>query len=145
MIRSLVLVLCALSPLAGCASTDATAQPQPRAESAPASTPLASCTEVMTRARTCSDAFVPALVDARARADKPAGIAAQVAAHRDDVIAQARTEWAHDSTDAGIAASCDRIAAKADAADQQSAHECLAAADCTAFTACVIPVIAKHF
>lgn len=143
MIRSLVLVLCTLSPLAGCASTDATAQP--RAESAPATAPAASCTEVMTRARTCSDAFVPALVDARARADKPPGIAAQVAAHRDDVIAQARIEWAHDSTDPGIAATCDRVAATTDAADQQSAHDCLAAADCTAFTACVIPVMAKHF
>ena len=55
------------------------------------------CVAFITHARTCTDQYIPALVDARAAADMPAGIKAEVAKDRDGVIAQAKQEWATDS------------------------------------------------
>lgn len=90
------------------------------------------CKALMTHARTCTDAFIPALVDARARHDAPAGIAQQVASDRAGVIAQAKQEWAGDSTDDAIAKTCANAAAV-------EAPDCSAAADCDAFVSCALP------
>jgi hypothetical protein len=99
------------------------------------------CVDVFTRARACTADFIPVLVDARARHDRPTGIAAAVQADRASVIAQAMQEWANDSTDAAISMSCDRWSSKVTDDDQAAARRCLAAATCAAFTTCVMPVI----
>ena len=65
--------------------------------------------------RTCTDQFIPALVDARAAADVPAGIKQAVASDRDGTIAQAKTEWATDSTDANFEKMCSQPMPEADA------------------------------
>lgn len=117
------------------ASTPPTAQPQ-------SGSPTNACVQVMDRARECTDQFLPALVDARARQDIPAGIAASVAQDRNAVIAEARTEWASDSTDDGIAKTCQR---PVNDPDGGTASKCLAAASCDAYVACIIPIFEKHF
>ena len=118
-------------------------QAQPAAASGDAK---ATCVEIFTRNRTCTDQFIPALVDLRAKYDQPAGIAAEVAAHRDDVIAQARTEWAADSQPAAIDATCTKIAgSEADQAEIAAAQACLSNQDCTAYTACIMPHMEKRF
>ena len=95
-IKHLALVLALSSFAAACTSSDAAPAPQDPATTAkPAAAPSeaelhALCVEVMTRMRTCTDQYIPSLVDARARADKPAGIAAEVAKDRDAVIAIGR-------------------------------------------------------
>lgn len=142
MSRYLLLVL-ALAPLAssGCASHEASAAPSPPA--APDNQAL--CVQVFQRARACTDAFIPALVDSRARNDQPAGIADAVRSDRDGVIAQAKTEWATDSTDDAIAANCQKLGTVADPGQVDTARGCLSQADCAGFTTCVIPVFEKHF
>jgi len=100
------------------------------------------CTQVFRQQRTCTDKYIPALVDLRAKLDLPAGIKAKVASHRDDVIAQAKEEWKHDSTDAAIEQTCKKIPANAPVAD---AKACLAKSGCDAFVACIIPVTEKMF
>jgi hypothetical protein len=100
----------------------------------------------MTRARTCTSDYIPALVDARARQDKPAGIAAEVAKDRDGVIAQANVEWAEDSKDENIAAMCQHLAGNPSPemqADADTIKGCLAAASCSDYTACSMPVFEK--
>lgn len=124
-------------------TTPATAQAQPASTDA-----KATCVQVFTRNRTCTAQYIPALVDLRAKHDVPAGIAAEVAADRDAVIAQANAEWATESTDAAIDATCTKIAAGLTAAEQADfggVGACLAQADCGAYTACVMPYFEKRF
>jgi len=102
------------------------------------------CVAAMTRARACTDVYIPALVDTRARLDKPAGIAAEVAADRDGVIAAAKQEWASDSTDSGIAAMCQHMTANVSDQDRAESSACLEQQDCGAFTSCLTPVFARH-
>jgi hypothetical protein len=141
MSRYLVLVLAlATAPLAACATQEAMATTPPAQRAQAAGDPQAVCVAMFQRARACTDTYIPALVDSRARHDLPAGIAAQVAADRDGVIAQAKTEWASDSKDDAIAAKCSASAAQATADELATVQGCLAKADCTAFTACIMPV-----
>ena len=150
MSRSLFLVPVLALLVPACGSSDAAAPPPvaPR-QAQPASTDAkALCVEVFTRNRTCTDQYIPALVDLRAKHDQPAGIAAEVAAHRDDVIAQAKTEWATDSQPAAIDATCTQIAAGLGEAEQDAfggIQACLADQDCTAYTTCVMPYFEKRF
>ena len=141
----------ALAPLAGCASETAQAKPAPVAaqKTSTADDPKAVCVATMTKARECTDDYIPALVDARAQADVPPGIADQVKKDRDAVIAQAKQEWATDSKDENIAAMCDKIAGEtgsdADAGTGwATAKDCNAKA-CKEYTSCVMPLFAKHF
>jgi hypothetical protein len=135
-----------------CASSTSTPANNPRVglagqPSSSATNELDVCVAVFTRARTCTDQYIPALVDARARHDKPAGIAAEVRADRDGVIAAGKQEWASDSTDEALRANCQRIVATlsdADRADAPVAQGCMAQTDCAAFTACITPVFEKH-
>ncbi|HEY1549058.1 MAG TPA: hypothetical protein VGG28_14640 [Kofleriaceae bacterium] len=101
------------------------------------------CVQGQQRARTCTDAYIPALVDARAQVDHPAGIAAAVQSDRDGVIAQAKQEWATDSQDANIQQNCSQV--PMDDQDRQSVTQCLAATDCQAYVTCIIPVVTKYF
>lgn len=150
MSRSLLLVPFLALLIPACSSSEAAPPPVAPRAAQPASTAdgKAVCVEVFTRNRTCTDQYIPALVDLRARYDQPAGIAAEVAAHRDDVIAQAKTEWATDSQPEAIDATCTQIAASLGEADQASlagAQACLASQDCGAYTTCIMPYFEKRF
>ena len=150
MIRSIQLALAlalALAPIAGCASETAQAKPAP-ATAANATTgddPKAVCVATMTRARECTADYIPALVDARAQADVPPGIADAVKKDRNAVIAEANEEWKTDSQDANIAGMCDKVAADASPDELATTKGCNAKTDCKEFTTCVMPVFANHF
>jgi outer membrane murein-binding lipoprotein Lpp len=140
----------ALAPLAGCASETAQAKPAPtaatKASTPSGADPKAVCVATMTKARECTDDYIPALVDARAQADVPPGIADEVKKDRDGVIKEAMGEWKTDSQDANIAAMCDKMATdpSVPAEDITAAKDCNAKA-CKEFTSCVMPLFAKHF
>ncbi|HWU89430.1 MAG TPA: hypothetical protein VN253_19350 [Kofleriaceae bacterium] len=145
---SLATVLAALAP--ACGTSDAAAPPAAPKQAQPASTPdvKALCVEILTRNRTCTDQYIPALVDLRAKYDRPSGIAADVAANRDAVIAQAKTEWATDSQPAAITATCANITSQLgpdDQSDLAPAQACLAIQDCAAYTTCIMPHFEKRF
>ncbi len=148
-LRSLALgthtVVAALSA-AACGSTS-DAAPAPATARAQAPDPTATCVEVMTRNRTCTDDYIPALVDARARHDVPAGITAAVKADRAAVIAEALGEWAEDRKDPAITAMCQQLAASGAAppAEVEAAQACLAQVACGPYVACVMPVFEKRF
>lgn len=138
--------------IAACGTTEAApAQPvsPPKAQRASSDADIQQlCVEVFTRNRTCTDTYIPALVDARARHDKPPGIADQVKADRDGVIAQAKAEWATDSTDEAIQTVCGRIVGSLtddDRGDLPQARDCLAQSDCGAYTTCIMPQFEKRF
>jgi hypothetical protein len=141
-----------LVPLAvACGSSSEAAGPAP----APVAKPAAAaddhhrlCVEVFTRNRTCTDTYIPALVDARAKYDRPPGIADAVKKDRNAVIAEAKGEWAEDSKDEAIGRICQQLTANmTDEGRDDAAHarECLAHSDCAAYTACVMPLFEKRF
>jgi hypothetical protein len=149
MLRSLSLCLALLSTVPACDTHEAKAQPAQPKQAGPASDADAHalCVKMFVRDRQCTDQYIPALVDARARKDMPAGIAAEVKSDRDGVIAQAKQEWANDSTDAAIDSTCNAIIAHltdADRADAPTMAQCLEQADCGAYVACQLPVLEKH-
>ena len=122
------------------AGTVASAKPQPAGD------PEALCVAAFTHDRTCTAAYIPALVDTRARLDLPPGIAAMVVQDRAAVIAKANAEWAEDSTDASIARHCQQMTAHmTDAARalEDEVRQCVAKTDCAAYVACIAPVEEK--
>ena len=142
------LVLAALAAGCGTASEAAPAQPAPPAQPASSGEVRTSCVDVMTRNRACTEAFIPALVDARARHDQPPGIAAAVAADRAAVIAEAMGEWAEDGKDEAIARTCQAMAERlpeAEAGDVAASTACLGKPDCASYVACVTPLFEKRF
>lgn len=152
MTRCQALLFAVCSFTAACGTTSdaapaAPAAPTAKPQTASTATPQQQCVATLTRSRECTDHYVPALVDARARRDTPSGIAAAVKRDRDAVIAQARSEWAKDSTDEAIAQRCQAMVAhltpetQSDASDAQ---HCVAQADCGAFVACVMPIFENH-
>src|ERR1700690_127059 len=142
MLRDLALVLLLTNAVAGCASQHAQDTPAQKPGAASTASPAEPCTDVFVRARACTDQYIPMLVDLRAKLDHPAGIADSVKADRNGVIAQAKAEWANDSTDASIAQTCARNAAMP--GDAEAAASCLAKTDCGEFTACIAPLFEKH-
>lgn len=148
MIRSLLALTLALAPLAGCASDNAQAKPLPTTTAQQTSTaddPKAVCVATMTRARECTADYIPALVDARAQADAPPGIADAVKKDRNAVIAEANKEWETDSKDENIAGMCEKMAGQATPDELTAAKDCNAKTDCKEYTSCSIPLFAKHF
>lgn len=139
-----------LLALAACGGADAPAPsgttPTAQAQPATAGTPRDACVAMFERQRACTDIYLPALVDARIANDLPAGIAARAAepGGRDALVATARSEWANDSTDASISATCDTILAKMPPEQAEGmtgqANQCLATDACQAFVDCVIPM-----
>lgn len=150
-----VLTVFAAVASTACSASEASAPPpvapaQSQSEARSANNPGAKavCVDVFTRNRTCTAQYIPALVDLRAKYDQPPGIAAEVAADRAKVITQANEEWAVDSTPQAIDATCTKIAAglaPGDQADFGGVQSCLAIADCTAYTTCVMPYFEKRF
>ncbi len=133
---SLAVSACAVSDAAPSSSSAPTAQPASAAPDV--------CVQAMTRARTCTAQWIPALVDTRAGLDAPAGIAAAVHDDRAGVIAAANAEWATDSQDANIGAACAHMATTITAADRTETGSCLAKASCDEYVACEMPVFARH-
>jgi hypothetical protein len=148
---ALTLALASLG-LAACGTTEASPA-KTESSAAPKATPTstdaqAACVQLFTRNRECTADYIPALVDLRARLDKPAGIAEKVKADRAAIIAQANEEWATDSTDDAIAATCAKVTANlsdADLADAEGIKACMAETSCAAHTACVMPFFEKRF
>src|SRR5689334_16952529 len=115
MLKSVALALVTAATAAACSASEAApASPGAPAQKASTPDPQATCVELMTRNRVCTEDFIPALVDARVKYDNPPGIKDQVAKDRDAVIAQAKAEWAEDSKDAAIAEHCKEMAAHSD-------------------------------
>ena len=149
LVTPILVSLALLTPACGTSDAAGPAPVAPRtAQAASTGDAKAVCVDVFTRSRTCTDQYIPALVDARARYDKPAGAAAAVAADRDGVIAQAKTEWATDSQPAAIDASCTQMVGRltdADRAEVGTVQACLEIQDCTAYTACLMPYFENRF
>ncbi|MGE0551436.1 MAG: hypothetical protein AB7O24_19210 [Kofleriaceae bacterium] len=151
--RSLISLALVLQAAAACGSTSEAAPtslstPEPQATAAPEPDNQQVCVQMFTKNRECTDHYIPALVDARAKYDQPPGIAAKVKADRDAIIAQAKTEWAEDSKDEAIAQTCERLVASmtdAQRSDVDQARSCLSNTDCAAYTTCVMPLFEKRF
>jgi hypothetical protein len=149
-LSSLLLAFVAGAAACGGADKPATAATTTTgAQGNPAATtgsPRDTCVATFTRQRECTDIYLPALVDARVANDLPAGIAAKAAepGGRDEILATAQTEWATDSTDASIGATCDGVLARMPPEQVEGmtgqASQCLAAETCQAFVDCVIPM-----
>ena len=145
MSRSLIAAL-AFAPLAiaACASSEAApAQTTKTSTSSLASEAQQLCVETMTKNRTCTDDYIPSLVDTRAKLDKPPGIAEEVKADRAGVIAKAKAEWAEDSKDENIARHCQAMTEHmTDAAKpmMDQLRACLAKDACGDYVPCVQPV-----
>ncbi len=145
MIRSTCVLALTLGSLAACNSHEAKTQPTAKPVAAePAASPGDTCVQVFTKGRECTSDYIPALVDSRARHDVPPGIAESVKKDRAAVIAEAMKEWETDSTDASIAATCQKIGADVEA-EAATAKGCLAKADCAGFTTCIMPLFEKRF
>jgi hypothetical protein len=103
------------------------------------------CSLFMQRRRACSGTFIPALVEARVRADNPAGIAATDSRiGREALVEEAFAEWQNDSKDEAIASTCNAIAKAVqparDAELRTSVSGCLAVSGCDEFVACGVPL-----
>ncbi len=148
MSRFLVLAFVVVGTACGAADTPTeTTQPQPQpAAKASSDDPHAVCVQAFERQRECTDELIPALVDARVRADVPPGIAAKDAElGRDQLVAMALEEWKTDSTDEAIEQTCTSMAGNMPAEQQEAmadqVAECLGADACGGFVDCLIPVI----
>ena len=140
--------------LAACAAGNETVEaPSPAAANAATSASpddlRTTCVSTFARQRECTEQFLPALVDARIRVDKPAGIAAraQQPGGRDSLLAEAHTEWAEDSKPEAAAATCDQIVGRLpnDAIESalRDAQACLGESSCDPFVRCLEPILAR--
>jgi hypothetical protein len=107
------------------------------------------CVAVFRRQRECTGDYIPALVDARVRADHPAGIAAKdKEIGRDAMVGLAMEEWKDDSTDEAIDRGCTAITSdEAAGAPEliQQAEACMEESTCAAFSACAVDLVARHW
>jgi hypothetical protein len=107
------------------------------------------CRDSFARQRTCTDDFIPALVDARIELDLPAGIAAEGKKEggRDALIAKAKEEWSKDSEPAAVAAQCKDMTGKMPAEQKAemtgAMSQCLASSDCGSYVKCAMPIMKK--
>jgi hypothetical protein len=136
---------------AGCLGSETNTREQPvqaeQALLAPAATTTTDeiCRAFMQRQRACGETFIPALVDARVKADNPPGLAA----HDNEIgraalVREAFTEWANDSKDEAIDKLCDAMAQSISLAKdtelRSSVSACLAQEGCDGFVACAVPL-----
>jgi hypothetical protein len=119
---------------------------QPAAHTADDLVPM--CKRIFARKETCADAYLPVLLDLRVELNKPPGIGDEVQAKgRDAVLAIAHTELASDTQPDKVAATCDGAAAQMAKAPPERVRQlldqggrCEAAADCKAFSTCVVEI-----
>ena len=120
--------------------------PQPAAHTADDLVPM--CKRIFARKEACADDYLPVLLDLRVELNKPPGIGDEVKAKgRDAVLAVAHTELASDTQPDKVAATCDGAAAQMAKAPPERASQlldqaskCEAAADCKAFSTCVVEI-----
>ena len=130
--------------LAACAGAEADPKTSASPSSAtPPPTLVEACETYFARAATCTDQYLPALVDLRIELDQPAGIAADAQREgRAAIIGYAMTEWAEDSQPVAITAACGQIAQSIppDQVDAMRAagERCLAMTDCGEFATCAM-------
>ncbi len=106
------------------------------------------CKRIFARKETCADDYLPVLLDHRVELNKPPGIGDEVKAKgRDAVLAIAHTELASDTQPDKVAATCDGAAAQMAKAPTKRVSQlldqggkCVAAADCRAFSMCVVEI-----
>lgn len=103
------------------------------------------CRDLLRRGRDCSAVFLPALVAERVRLDNPAGIAAYATQiGREALLSEALNEYAEDSKDERIAATCADVEAYLPADRGQrlvsSGEACLRLEACEPFVACAVPI-----
>lgn len=106
---------------------------------------IATCKKGFVRQRECTDEFISALVDVRIELDIPSGIAEEAKADKDALIAKAKEEWAKDSTDEAIDATCnDMVSAMPnDRVGEMVEHldGCVANVSCDEFVTCMMPMV----
>jgi hypothetical protein len=154
--RTAVATLLLSSLIAACGASDPSAPSDPVSPAAPAAAPAPAsseadvtelCRQSFVRQRECQDTYLPALVDLRVRLDVPAGIAARDRAEgREALLAVAEEEYAVDSTDQAIAATCDKIVAEVPEANELAPRmsECLAHDSCDPFVDCILVITEEH-
>ena len=106
------------------------------------------CKRIFARKETCADDYLPVLLDLRVELNKPPGIGDEVKAKgRDAVLALAHSELTRDTQPDKVAATCDGAAAQLAKAPPERANQlldqggkCEAAADCKAFSVCVVEI-----
>ena len=141
---ALLLAACGSSSKTSKTETD-TASTRSQTQASATTDGHGTCVAVFQRQRECTDIFIPALVDARVRADVPPGVAQTDAeGGREALVAQALEEWKIDSTDEAIETMCGRMEGKIDDAELAQASDCLAQDSCQAFTDCMIPLVEAH-
>lgn len=129
-------------PAAGGTQSNAQEVPAPQLKASAESDAHETCVAVIRRQRDCTDAFIPALVDARVRADVPAGIAQKdKEMGRDALVGLALEEWASDSTDPAIDATCDKAVTRPELIEK--AEACMNQSACDAFSACTVEIISS--
>ena len=152
--RTAVATLLVSSLIAACGASDPSAPSEPVSPAAPAAAPapasseagpIEMCRDTFVRQRECQDTYLPALVDLRVRLDVPAGIAARDREEgRESLLAVAEEEYADDSTDEAIAATCDKIVGESSPemidAMAPRMSECLAHDSCGPFVDCVLAI-----
>jgi hypothetical protein len=146
----------ALSITAACGASEPTSSPAAQWVPAPQVKASAekyegydTCVAAFRRQRGCTDSYIPTLVDARVRADKPAGIAAKdKEVGRDALVGMAMEEWKSDSTDQAIDQTCTNITDdELEGAPElvERAKACLAETDCAAFSACAVDIVSSRW
>ena len=149
--KTTLLVFTILIGGAGCLGSETNTREQPvqaeQALQAPAATTTTDeiCRALMQRQRACSATFIPALVDARVKADNPPGLAARDnEIGRAVLVQEAFAEWASDSKDEAIDQLCDAMAQSISPAKdtelRTSVSTCLAKEGCDGFVACATPL-----
>jgi hypothetical protein len=103
------------------------------------------CKRIFARKATCADDYLPALLDVRIELNMPPGIGDQVKSQgRDAILAIAHTELAHDTQPEQVDPLCEKAATDAppERVNQllDQGGKCEAAADCKAFSACVVVI-----
>ena len=94
------------------------------------------CQAVVAREAECTDAFIPMLVDARIKLDRPAGIRD---GDRGELIVAAKAEWLEDSKPAAVERTCSKK--KVAEATAAAYGKCLKQTTCDAFVKCVAPLV----
>ena len=135
---------CGASEPPAASGTQQSAQelPAPQVKASAEADAHQTCVAVVRRQRECTDAFIPALVDARVRADVPAGIAQKdKEIGRDALVGLALEEWKVDSTDQAIDATCDKATAHPELIEK--AEACMSQSACDAFSACTVEILSS--
>jgi hypothetical protein len=129
--------------VAACGGSEQPAKQDTTAKMSAGDETHALCVQFFQRQRECTDTYIPALVAARVELDKPPGIAqTDQEIGRDALVAKAMEEWAQDSTDEAIGATCDKIMTNEPSqADIEKGRSCMAADACQPFVDCAIDLL----